>query len=52
MLKYTISLNVYARALSCDAYVADDLVQDPLVRALHSELLLLAATSGVGSMPS
>jgi len=40
------ALRRYARALARDADIADDLVQDTLVRALRSERLFSAATSG------
>jgi RNA polymerase sigma-70 factor (ECF subfamily) len=46
------ALRRYARALTRDADIADDLVQDTLVRALRSEHLFHGGDVGVGSTPS
>lgn len=42
------ALRRYARALTRDADIADDLVQDTLVRALRSDGCFSAAISGAG----
>ena len=46
------ALRRYARALTRDAELADDLVQDTLVRALRSEHLFHGGDSAAGSTPS
>ena len=46
------ALRRYARALARDADIADDLVQDTLVRALRSERLFLGGDVGAGSTRS